>query len=70
MTSPASPSALTPQPHTHFCSWCYTKRGKANRKGDRGWWRCRDRKCVRLNAAYCPEHQERSDRMNSLSEDR
>lgn len=44
--------------HQHFCSCCYAKRGHANRRGYRGWWRCLDRKCVRLSSAICPEHAE------------
>lgn len=44
--------------HQHFCWKCYTKRGRRNKRGDRGWWRCIDRRCVRANECVCPEHEE------------
>ena len=44
--------------HQHFCSYCFSHRGKANQRGSRGWWRCIDRKCVRPNQSYCPEHEQ------------
>ena len=44
--------------HQHFCSMCFTKRGRLNRNGDRGWWKCREARCLRLNASMCPEHQQ------------
>jgi len=38
--------------HEHFCERCFGRGGKRHD----GWWRCLDKKCVKVPAWPCKKH--------------
>lgn len=54
MASRCLTSGAWDKAHEHFCHLCFDGTKVRKRRG--GWWKCRDKKCVKLLSTLCKKH--------------